>query len=794
MPVRADLKILEPAFAIPDVKVKTAVEYQGWAPLTILCALMERGEFTKYPFGADGINHRLLQPLLYEKKDEKLLISLNDSMFSNNPEVKFDMNQSHGVFIHSIVETDEASKRNETVSLRSNSKLQSSVGGNEKHHFAKNRDVVLLKKIDFERLLNIFGYTLPTLCIKKDHYVVDDVGVHAKYIVAFFNLFNGYDFGTDVGFKKFLKDFGLEVYYVYNDDLDIYDNNANFARLLRHLVPVRISMCDGQHRMVMFALFMNGIFVINTVVPLLKKVQEDKGKPFQLWKNFKFSIGVALVDRSSSPSKDGTSTQHYVTDDNVKSCVHTLRNLGDIITKGSYVNIAMSWKEVFDAIQSGFQVDENIWGSALGPVAGSQQNPKLNPFIAHCHNFLDKMKTSCFPDNEDTKMRFVEIMLNATGIAVPPRQRDLEKALVLPKPLWSGAGLEPRGKFPIECCHVLNLFRACFSTDLGTNALSRFYGTLSSSCPHPQRYPVKTLNAITGFITHPDWIRQNASSAVEALTKHFSKKFSTEQFLIDGIRGMNYDEAFEKYFIKNSDKAVLDISDAVIQQFQQKAEIPGPRAMLGHKDGGSVRKLFNLPSCGTLVDRYECALALSIYTDIITTITDFGFDPNFTHSALNVDWLNVIENDDDDSVPEEQKQLHKKYFDDRKTAEKNVIDKLVKQRQTCAVNVKNKYDFLIPKKGCPPFALCTPCLKVPKVGPNEVDVLGTRHDESFDGSSIYDHEDANNFYKFIKDEKDVDLSVRIDDEQESIAMGGDEDDEDFFVRTQSNVLFRSYLT
>ena len=70
------------------------------------------------------------------------------------------------------------------------------------------------------------------------------------------------------GFKKFIHNQGIQTLYDYNDEKDLFWNIQHFGQLLRSLVPVRMSIPDGQHRFYIMAQYAQGYWSLTSRAPL----------------------------------------------------------------------------------------------------------------------------------------------------------------------------------------------------------------------------------------------------------------------------------------------------------------------------------------------------------------------------------------------------------------------------------------------------------------------------------------------------------------------------------------------
>ena len=95
-----------------------------------------------------------------------------------------------------------------------------------------------------------------------------------REIIGFASLFNSHSLKTKTDFRRFLKEFGLDALYLFDDKQSLVDNVWMFSQLMRECVSLRFGVFDGQHRMVLMTLFVTGFFEISNCMFL------ERGKDF----------------------------------------------------------------------------------------------------------------------------------------------------------------------------------------------------------------------------------------------------------------------------------------------------------------------------------------------------------------------------------------------------------------------------------------------------------------------------------------------------------------------------------
>ena len=163
-------------------------------------------------------------------------------------------------------------------------------------------EIDLARNSDFRRLLEIFGYQWHD----EDGNIDTSSEPSVMDFLSFFDEFKGINVSTQEGFKLFLRDFGLEDLYEYDDTVDVLLNMNRFGWLLRSLTNIRFSPSDGQHRWWCFSSLIQGFPDATNTLPLpFRKFHEFdlKLKPLKNWQihQSKTVTLIGLKDETITP-------------------------------------------------------------------------------------------------------------------------------------------------------------------------------------------------------------------------------------------------------------------------------------------------------------------------------------------------------------------------------------------------------------------------------------------------------------------------------------------------------------
>ena len=319
----------------------------------ILAMFMERGEFSGHcyqPF----VNHRELDValLLHDHLNDKGVVQrpMIESHLVDEPD------ESFGLITPITFCPYEVRNDSGGLAIRSHGSL---IG-----HVSKDNDVQCASVLNgrtayhvsgkaFARTLALFGYRwVDTEGAGRD----ESVSPTIDELMEFLNLFKGHGLQTKESFLTFLRTFGLERVYEYNDAVDLWYNIRYLSEVMRALTPFRLAVIDGQHRAVLMALFTCGYFkptneiVLDGSMPLSEALRERSGDfswdHAQVWCQTKISIGYAVAE-------DGVMLE------DLRASQTVLRKYGEVLTNAQAQSITFSWVQLYRDLISILQQADN---------------------------------------------------------------------------------------------------------------------------------------------------------------------------------------------------------------------------------------------------------------------------------------------------------------------------------------------------------------------------------------------------------------------------------------------------
>jgi len=90
-----------------------------------------------------------------------------------------------------------------------------------------------------------------------DEVLVEDIT--PSVLSSFTELRDDHELNSEDGFKKFLKDCGMDKYYRFQEGVDLATQYRQVETIIRSITSVRVGTYDGQHRMMPLIHSDNGV-------------------------------------------------------------------------------------------------------------------------------------------------------------------------------------------------------------------------------------------------------------------------------------------------------------------------------------------------------------------------------------------------------------------------------------------------------------------------------------------------------------------------------------------------------
>ena len=570
--------------AMSKVDMKSSKTVVGF-----LTHFVDRGLFSKQPYVAEGCNHRDCKVSYWTSVPSDKRFTMIDSLTEVvDDSCHFDSGgQSISVYFHGVTESDHF----DVVKLRSANRLAYSQSN--KYGYARNRAVSVLSGKQFHRLVNFMGYrwTSSDGSVKPE-----DAQPSFEDIISVCNLIVGYDFSTHDGFKRFYDDFGFSGVFTYANDTPIWVLNEMFGILFRSYVPVRITAFDGQHRLLLMALFMAGYLKPSTSIPLEQvdweqsRFSDKNYSKMQTFTEMAYTVGIPMS--AHGPEK------------NIKVVVSKLFDAGNLVTEASHHAQDPTWQELFQKwVHLAFSSDgftslnfDNYWSRSQNGFATSRANGEIL-FAA-----LTKLLSS--------QPRFAKCLYgeHASETKKLDMTASLEESLKKPDSMTKNSNIIQRTREMIE------MFRCAVETKDGRNSLVAFF-----EATEPQQ--VQRTSNMSDFYArfHNEvWLRRNVMGSVEKVVEHAAIRFQLERHIMGLLRkGSVSDRALQNGLSDCKWKSVD------IDNWPSKVQFAGITV-------AGVKKICNLDSkAGNTEKMFNHGFMAGLISDIFRTIHVYGFDPDF---------------------------------------------------------------------------------------------------------------------------------------------------------------------
>jgi len=582
----------------------------------LLSLFIERGQYTNFPYQLP-MNHRDINLVILHYGIEGKPPMLESMVRPRDGAEKFDQSTKISFFFHALKDTSRANGSGESDKdglpgglisrdvldtndaskkelLRTQCYVKADGENEEKVHgygYIQDREAIFLEFGDFERLLEIFGFEW----VDENGVAVQSEEVTVSVIMSFIELFEGYRFDTVDGFKDFLKDFGMDDYYRYQEGVDLAKQYRDFGMLLRSITNVRLGTYDGQHRMFLMMLFFTGFFDITDQCPLthepMKKCAHYKDyKTWQLWEKMQFSVGVRAKPTLRMPTvlanlrrrgKELTAAQSYYIPVNAISLIRKLTvtfngslHGGSALTPLTFKNY---WKQ-----DSGLEIPsanlQLTWTILKNEMEQNSQIVinALLPKILKPEAWKKQVETS--------EIRYLDITKWA---AWPPGSQVKD--------------------FAKELGYTLLLLKLGASSGNALKALNSFFGMQSPK--HPQNRP---LDAIGVARYHSiNWIKTYVLDTLWTVDqKYTSNRLRMEQEIVKFVK------KFPKWMEKENRSGEYQWDNFG----DTKVELPESGQKL---DGGLLRA------------KIQYAICLNVFEEIFWCIDYYGLDPKLGDGIAN---------------------------------------------------------------------------------------------------------------------------------------------------------------
>lgn len=582
----------------------------------MLCHLIERGLYSHQCYMAAGGNHRELQMRHWVSRDEKKPCTMIESLtyyHTKDESCRFDIDSHIGMCFHGVEKTGQTTS-DESVRLRSQCKLMSMCGGGRfasAFSYADERCFTILSGVQFKRLLRFFGYRwVNSNGTEKE----DGSPVSLVDIATFVSLFEEYDLVSHEGFAQFYEKFNLNEVFTYDKSDDIFQVNAWFGELLRSLVPVRIQVYDGQHRMLLMALFSTGCFNPSTNVPLDRLSWE--GSRYNKFNVSETQLNLEMTYSIGKPyKKNGSPTTCP------KSALQQLMIAGDTITNGASNSIDPTFEELFQKMNA--MLDGLARATGVVPYRFSTywrvENKDMVPVKAS-DNFAHNgtLYHSCFVDLIASHGRFMRILLSDDKSEAhdwKSASASLQKWLPSMSLLPTGANKELNN----AAAEMIAIWRATADKKSSRDNLTSLLEFVSTKKPQ-----VSGLVRIQDFLSHftsTSWMRKYIHGPARVVVEHFMCRYFIEQMIINHLR--NHTERDENGPLHVGLRNGCKWDASVFPSWPNKAAF-AKGAVSSVKAG-----LAPYGKAGDMNDRIEYALFAGMINDIIRTKKELGFDPDF---------------------------------------------------------------------------------------------------------------------------------------------------------------------
>ena len=246
--------------------------------LHALSLFVHKGPHTKSMYQAQ-VNHRKVNFLALKygtgMKNRSMIESFvnprKDDTFDNSDAISFCL---HGIEEHAPDEKEETDKSLMLMTpnaMRRVVKIQNPTTGEEEEKsaigfgYAKDLRICDITADAWRQLLGFWGFTWVD---EQGNQIEDERRPSNNDIYTFLSKLKNINLQTAKSFKQMIEEFCLSDLYQYDDNISLVQNIANFGALMRALVPIRVSVFEGQHRFYLIHNYLHGFYEVTSSIPL----------------------------------------------------------------------------------------------------------------------------------------------------------------------------------------------------------------------------------------------------------------------------------------------------------------------------------------------------------------------------------------------------------------------------------------------------------------------------------------------------------------------------------------------
>lgn len=589
--------------------IGSVMQWQTTTQVGFLSWMLERGLFSGQIYMAEGCNHRDIDVTQFTSHEPSNPCSMVQSMLEAHKDEKLQFDKSGnkiGLYLHSVHDDTKGGAQS-TTPLRSGMKLHY----NHQSHYAvaKFRTMKQLSARDFQRLLQIFDQ-------KWEPSTPLDGPVSHDLIISYLDLFAKHEFDTVDHFKAFLDAFNMGSIFAITPGDDIYTVHWKFGICIRSLTPVRGAAYDGQHRWTLEALFITGFFRPAITMPLVRSGEKDfpwkdidQGK-LQVWMPQRVNIGIPY----HSKKKKGPRTSLNEIRQHLVQC-------GNLITETNNICIDTTWNEVVTKLYQKCNVDgmmtldyNGYWCQQKGTSSDEGDGT-----AAFRHNA--KALANAFIELLMNVNRFQKLARGASTLHMSKILSAISEMMEKSGNMVSKDNTQ-KGDLPVMTGVMLMILRAQCHTQATRDEMLSFFQP--SVTHHPQRGTYTTTANAMAF-RDPSWLRQYVHSTAITVQTHVEKRYLMEWNLIEWLRRTSSTDALKKQL-----KDAVGKEKLVIPEFMDVTNLPSPKSLeIMSREGIAALHYIKGKSSTTLRQRVNYASYHGTVNDMISTVVEYGFDPDF---------------------------------------------------------------------------------------------------------------------------------------------------------------------
>lgn len=428
--------------------------------------------------------------------------------------------------------------------------------------------------------------------------------------------------------RKITKDESFDVAEAYKR-INFLLNVERFGRILRCLVPCRIGVPEGQHRMALMAYVSTSYRGSTNSMPhLMSKTVLNYDHlhlmhNWQCWKNLTMKV-LAPTARGAVPSPDQNSTEADIVQ-KFETVVNNLRRVGVELTNNQEQHIKPSMSQAITELCNHFQ-NHGYTGARRIPIwtfdtfwafLDQGEDRKTTRFTEPlevtaelCLEYLAKKShlqnyfwSNITDSNHDkvTKARLEKFKTNSTKLFVNFGRPGM------------GAGSRGQAGLSRKMVVLIQMLRCCSTKPEDLSVLARFMNPSKTSWPQLS-YNIPHLR-----FKSDNWLIEFVNGVVENVVyEYLKRKLIVECSIIDGCRKAKQDDVLEDAWSKMTFTKACQL---------HKIEIPSKNTSKNTK----ANKDDKIP--GIFKSRVLHAFESCLVVDILSTALKYGFNPDFKYPA-----------------------------------------------------------------------------------------------------------------------------------------------------------------